>query len=85
MIPYFGPEMIQALLDYWKRPQARSSKVINNQAPIKFKREALSRRKNRSTTEITLHWLQRSSISRAARVLQMWPVRRREVKDSNLL
>ena len=85
MIPYFGPEMIQALLDYWKRPQARSSKMIDREAPIKPKRRALSRHKDRSTTEITFDWLKRSSISRAVRVFEMWPVRRTEVKRSNRL
>jgi hypothetical protein len=31
MTPYFGTEMIQALLDYWKLPQVRSSKLIDHQ------------------------------------------------------
>jgi hypothetical protein len=83
MIPYFGAEMIEALLDDWKRPQVRSSKLTVQQAPIKSKREPLGRRQtDQRTNKITLHWLKRSSISRAARVLPMWP-RRREVKRSN--
>jgi hypothetical protein len=71
MIPYFGAEMIQALLDYWKYPLVCSSKLIDHQAPIKSTREGVGRHTDLRTNEITLHWLKRSSISRAARVLQM--------------
>jgi hypothetical protein len=72
MIPYVGADMIRELLDYWKYPQVCSSKLIDNQAPIKSTREGLGRHTDLRTDEIILHWLKRSSISRAARVLQMW-------------
>lgn len=57
MIPYLSPEMLQAFLEYCRRPQTRLERTKNSRTSISSRPVIPRRSTAQSATRVTLHRL----------------------------